>query len=163
MDPKFDNIPLQQQFVTSIILNPTGHTVRRFTIDPHGKKNSSISPSKYDLIQAQLRNSVNMDEFGQFNYLSKFLNRGSQRGSAISNKFDFSDPNLLNNLEKMVTRHKAFSLTGSELSKKFSFLSQNRGSFNRVPLNKEYPINMERKIEASDLTYKDSNIVLTFR
>jgi hypothetical protein len=157
MDKRYDNIPLQQQFVTSIILNPSAHISRRLTVgnDQGGKKNS-ISPSKYEKVQAQLRNSFNVDQFdpNNINFISKFLNRGSNRGSAVSNKFDLSDPSILNNLEKMVGRSKALSLSGIQLQKKLSQLSHYRNSM-RVPLNKEYPMNFERKIEHDILSYKD--------
>jgi hypothetical protein len=161
MDQKFDNIPLQQQFVTSIILNPTEYIPRRVTYEDK-KSNISpskfdrISPSKFDRISAQLRNSYNVDQFDPNNisFITKFLIRGS-RGSTTSNKFDLSDPNILNNLETLVSRSKAFSIGGVDLQQRLSQFTTRQSQ--RIPLNKEYHINFERKIEHDNLCYKDGN------
>jgi hypothetical protein len=170
-DPKYNNIPLQQQFVTSVILNPTGYIPRRFTTcDTQTGARSSISPSKYDRAEQVMRKvSTNLNEDNN-NYVNHYLNRGSAitRGSIVSNnKFDFSDPSIINNFEQMIPRNKNMPLVNGNFQKRFSMIQKStRGSafienITKIPLNKEYHVNMERKIEHDNIEYKDSKNILT--
>jgi hypothetical protein len=161
MDPKYSNIPAQQQFMTSIILHPLGHAPRRFTaldnLQHHYR--ASISPNKFDIIkEVGNRNSTKLTG-NDIQLLTNFIGKGAHRNSTLSNKFDIIDPSLVNNLEGLGSRRKTFTTNNPKVAhKKYSMVSQRGSQFFKIPLNKEYQINIERNIENTDINYKDSKI-----
>lgn len=126
---KYNNIPSQQQFVGTIILNPTGYIPRRFTTVGcinMVHRESSISPSKFDkvdqhlpIVQNTRKSTVHFANFNSMNLVNNLYNnsplpQGRKMSKVMTNKFDLVDPNIIRNFIDNINadepRQKAYTM-----------------------------------------------------